>query len=84
MGWLAANGGSAVAHDFAVGGAAFAHHANDEVARSFVRNNVFFTHASAWLKSGTWLLWLPVLVLVLGQIAPNMLRAARDRRQHKV
>jgi RNA polymerase sigma factor (sigma-70 family) len=77
MGWLAANGGSAVAHDFAVGGAAFAHHANDEVARSFVRNNVFFTHASAWLKSATWLMWLPVLC----QIMPNMLRAARDRRQ---
>lgn len=52
LGWMAfggcavgltgAKGGVAVARDFAVGGRAFAQHANDAAARAFIDNDVFF------------------------------------------
>jgi hypothetical protein len=41
-------GGMAVAKDFALGGAAFAQHANDEVAQTLIRHTVFFP-GTAWL-----------------------------------
>ncbi|MGA2138790.1 MAG: sigma-70 family RNA polymerase sigma factor [Verrucomicrobiia bacterium] len=80
MGWLGASGGSAVAHDFAVGGSAFARHANDEAARSFVHNSAFFTHASMWMESATWLLWVLMILWIIWQMT-RMRRAARQRRQ---
>jgi RNA polymerase sigma factor (sigma-70 family) len=64
MAWLAASGGSAVAHEFAVGGAAFAQHANDEVARAFMQNSAFFTHAKVLMNRATFLIWLPVGLMV--------------------
>ncbi len=46
--WRAAFGGLAWAHDYAVGGSAFAAHANDAVARTFIGQNWFFQTAR-WL-----------------------------------
>ena len=43
--WQAACGGAAVAHDYALGGAVLAQHANDSIARAFMRNSVLLSHA---------------------------------------
>ena len=75
MGWLAASGGAAVAHDFAVGATAFARHANDETARAFLHSNGFFIYASALLNSAMLLTWLP-MGLVLWQISRMRRRAS--------
>ena len=40
--WKAAKGGFALAHEFAIGGAAVAPHANDAAARSYVEGSSFF------------------------------------------
>ncbi len=40
--WKAAKGGFALAHEFAVGGAAVAQHANDAAARGYIGNSPFF------------------------------------------
>jgi len=74
MAWLAASGGTAVAREFAVGGAAFAQHANDSVARAFMQSNSFFTHAKMLMNNAMFLIWLPI-GLVLVQIS----RARRQR-----
>jgi hypothetical protein len=43
--WVAACGGAAAAHHYALGGTAVAPYVNDETARAFVRNNLFFANA---------------------------------------
>lgn len=45
LAWRAAKGGGAWAHDFAVGGAATAAHANDRAAEAFVEQSRFFETA---------------------------------------
>jgi RNA polymerase sigma factor (sigma-70 family) len=80
MAWRAASGGTAVARDFAVGGVAFARHANDATARSFVQNSAFFAHALLWMNSAIWLIWVLMSLWIIWQM-PRTLRAARDRRQ---
>ena len=67
LGWLAACGGAAVAHDFAVGGAAAALHVNDDAARAFVQHSEFFRWAKWLSQHAIMLLWLP-LGLVIGQL----------------
>lgn len=42
--WHAACGGAVVARNFALGGFPLARHANDEIARAFIRNNAFFSY----------------------------------------
>ncbi len=64
LAWHAAVGGMAVAREFALGGAAFAQHANDEIARAFVQANGFFAQAEAWMKHGSLLIWMPMLLVV--------------------
>ena len=78
--WRAASGGTAVARDFAVGGSAFARHANDATARSFMQNSAFFTHALLWMNSAIWLIWVLMILWIIWQM-PRMRRAVRDRRQ---
>ena len=67
LGWLGALGGAAVAHDFAVGGAAAARHINDVAAREFVQQSEFFRSAKWLSQHAMILLWLP-LGLVIGQV----------------
>ena len=67
LGWLGACGGVAVAHDFAVGGAAAAQHVNDDAARAFVQNSEFFRWAKWLSQHAMLLLWLP-LGIVVGQV----------------
>ena len=63
LGWLAASGGAAVAHDFAIGGSAFAAHANDAAAKVFAQNNTFLRDA-AWLsRHAMVLVWLPMMLI---------------------
>ena len=67
LGWLGACGGAAVAHDFAVGGAAAAQHVNDAAARAFMQDSLFFRWA-LWLSQRAFIfLWLP-WGLVIGQL----------------
>ena len=80
MAWRAASGGTAVARDFAVGGAAFARHTNDATARSFVQNSAFFAHALLWMNSAIWLIWVLMSLWIIWQM-PRMRRAGRDHRQ---
>lgn len=67
LGWLGACGGAAVAHDFAVGGAAAAQHVNDAAARAFVQHSEFFRWALWLSQRAIMLLWLP-MGLVIGQV----------------
>lgn len=66
MGWLAAAGGSAVARGYAIGGMAAASHANDSIAREFIRTDAFLGGAQAMLQSGWFqvVCWLPMLLVV--------------------
>ncbi len=62
--WNAANGGIAVAHDFAVGSIAHALQANNDAAQSYLQSNLFFQHARLPLRYLAWLnlLWvIPML-----------------------
>jgi RNA polymerase sigma factor (sigma-70 family) len=47
--WLAACGGAAAAQLYALGGTAVAYYANDEAARAFVKNSLFFSNAHRFL-----------------------------------
>jgi len=80
MGWLGSKGGTAVAHDFAVGGSAFARHANDATARSFVHDSAFFAHVPLWLEGTIWLIFLLMILWIIWQMA-RMRGAGRERRQ---
>lgn len=63
--WNAANGGVAVAHDFALGGVARALQVNNWAARSQMRASLFFYYAPQALRHLAWLnlLWvIPMLV----------------------
>jgi hypothetical protein len=75
--WLAAQGGNAIAREFAVGGVAFAHHANDEVARAFIAHHSFFSLAEVAMRSGWFALicWLPMCLVIWQGLR------ARKRRQ---
>ena len=72
--WLAAQGGYAIAREFAQGGTAFAHHANDEVARLFFQNSGLFALVAKLMQHAMFIIWLPV-----GLIFWQMLRISRKR-----
>jgi len=61
MAWLAAHGGVAIAHNFAVGGFALGRYVNDAPAEAFIRDSHFFQNALAGMRYASWLnfLWLP-------------------------
>jgi RNA polymerase sigma factor (sigma-70 family) len=61
MAWLAAHGGVAIAHDFAIGGIALGRYANDAPAEAFIRDSLFLQNALAGMRYTPWLnfLWLP-------------------------
>ncbi|MFZ0962244.1 MAG: sigma-70 family RNA polymerase sigma factor [Terriglobia bacterium] len=54
-GWQAAQGGLALARDFAVGPVALAQHANNDTARAFIQNSAFFQRALAATRYAYWL-----------------------------
>ena len=64
VGWLAASGGAAVAHDFAIGGTAFAHHANDAAARAFAGDSLFLRVATWLVRYAISLIGLPMALVV--------------------
>jgi RNA polymerase sigma factor (sigma-70 family) len=63
--WLGAQGGMAVAHDFALGGVALARHANDAVAEAFFTNSVFFRTAQVAMRYTGWLYLFCLFPLIL-------------------
>jgi RNA polymerase sigma factor (sigma-70 family) len=65
IGWTAAEGGVAVARDFAIGAAASARHANDALAEAFIQDSAFFQCALAAMRYVPWLNLLCLLPLVL-------------------
>jgi RNA polymerase sigma factor (sigma-70 family) len=77
VGWTAALGAIAVAHQFAQGSAAVALHANDAAADAYIRHHVFFQFS--YLLITKWL-WPTMLVATL----PSLLiwRATRQSRRH--
>ncbi|HTQ30894.1 MAG TPA: hypothetical protein VMI53_06760 [Opitutaceae bacterium] len=62
LGWLAAQGRYALAHNCAMGRSAFALHANDLIARSLISKSIFFRYASALWKYGSMVIWAPVML----------------------
>jgi hypothetical protein len=71
--WEAAKGGAAFAHDFAVGGQAFATHANDEAAKAFFASHAFFHNAEAVLARLTPLMqgpWFAISVVCVSLSLP--------------
>jgi RNA polymerase sigma factor (sigma-70 family) len=75
--WNAANGGIAIAHDFAVGSIAHALQANNDAAQSYLQPNLFFQHARLPLRYLAWLnlLWV---IPVFGRW--RVVAASRRRR----
>ena len=65
VGWLAAEGGVAVARDFAVGGVALARHANNDTAAAFIQNSSFFYNALTVMRHVHWIYLVCLLPLVL-------------------
>jgi RNA polymerase sigma factor (sigma-70 family) len=63
--WLAAHGGVAVAHDFALGGVSVARHANDAFAEAFFTNSGFFQTAQTAARYAGWLNLIALFPLVL-------------------
>ena len=63
LGWLAASGDPAVAHDFAVGATAYALHANDEATQVFLKDNGLFRCGTLLLSNVSVLWWLTALIV---------------------
>jgi hypothetical protein len=67
----AANGGLAIAHEYAIGGLAIAAHANSDAARIYMESSQFFSIASVAARHSRWLLVLvfivPVIVLYVNR-----------------
>ncbi len=78
--WNAAMGGMAFAHDFALGGIVHAAQANTEIARQFIRQNLFFRCAKIVSNHGIWLTLAWVIPLVLKS---RVVARARRRREQK-
>jgi hypothetical protein len=75
LAWLASQGGCSIAHDFAVGGTVFAHHANDEAARLFFQTSTFFNQVTTLMRYAIFVIWLPV-----GLMFWQMFRLRRERQ----
>jgi hypothetical protein len=66
IGWKFATGGLAVAREFALGGLALADHANDEAARTFLRENLVASGLTHLMQHARWLVLLALLPVFLG------------------
>lgn len=64
MAWHAAMGGAVIAHDYALGGAAYAAHANDAVAAEVIRGLPFFRRAQWLMAHAGLLIWLPMVLVI--------------------
>ena len=74
--WLAACGGAAVAHGFALGTVVVAQHANDEAARAFMRNSLLFSHAYRLMN-------LSILIACLSMASGvHWRKQSRRQREH--
>jgi RNA polymerase sigma factor (sigma-70 family) len=73
--WHAAEGGLAVARDFALGSSAVADHANDAIAKAAMKQDTFFQIARTAMNYAIWInvIWLLPLLL--------MWRKARQMKQ---
>ena len=78
--WNAAMGGMAFAHDFALGGIVHAAQANTEIARQFIRQNLFFRCAKIVSNHSIWLTLAWVIPLALKS---RIVARARRRREQK-
>jgi RNA polymerase sigma factor (sigma-70 family) len=74
-GWIAARGGIAVSHLYALGGIALAPHANDAAANEFIRHNAFLQNAFVLITQQIW-----PIVLLAGLPLLWRWRAMRKRR----
>ncbi|HEY7650170.1 MAG TPA: hypothetical protein VID04_14310 [Methylomirabilota bacterium] len=72
FGWRAASGGLAMARDYALGGAAFARHANDAAAQAYIPGSAFF----GWSH---WILGYSRFLLVLA-VLPGLMAVVRRLR----
>lgn len=84
--WKAAKGGFALAHEFAIGGAAVAPHANDAAARSYVESSSFFTTvepALARLQQSQQTGWLEATILGIALVAAIIFWLAAYRRNQR-
>jgi RNA polymerase sigma factor (sigma-70 family) len=61
--WNAANGGVAIAHDFALGGIAHAVQANTDIARQFFQQALFFRFAQWVSHYNLWMIWIVPMVI---------------------
>lgn len=78
--WVGAEGGMAVAREFALGGQALAQHANDAAAREFFAHYPWMDMNKAGTRSWfTTLCWLPMLLVVWQGIKA---RRKRQRLSH--
>lgn len=79
-GWIGAQGGLAVAREFALGGQALAQHANDATAREFFAQYSWMDMSKAGTRSWfTTLCWLPMLLFVWQGLRAR--KQARSRSQ---
>jgi hypothetical protein len=62
--WHAATGGFAMAKEYALGGRAIAHYANDMVAKDYFRNSIFFSSARFIGGHSRWFLLLVFLPII--------------------
>jgi hypothetical protein len=74
FGWRAASGGLAVARDYALGGVAFARHANDAAAQAYIPGSSFF----GW---GHWIMDYSSFFVVLAALPALMALVRRLRRR---
>ena len=76
--WNAANGGIAIAHNFAVGSIAHALQANNDAARSHLQPNLFFQYARLPLRYLAWLNLLWVIPMLARWRVVACIRRQRD------
>lgn len=77
--WQAAQGGVAIAREFALGGLAFAKHANDQIARDYFATHPWFDIRSRYALSATDLIFLSVMFFIWQSI--RIRRAARHNKE---
>lgn len=80
--WYAAYGGLAVAQEYALGGAAFAAHANDQAAKDFFHSSSLFSTASVIMDHARWLLLLLLIPVFRGLIDWKKRRDSREKPKH--
>lgn len=78
--WIGANGGVALAHDFATGAIAMAQHANDAAADTFFAESSFFRIVQSATRYADWLNLLCVVPFAFWFRTRRRLSASNSRR----